>query len=353
MSQIRLVYLLHSANLYGTERMALATAEGLAGEFRPVIMAPPGAALAEASRMGFETRPFVSVRELASGMRPIFARSSEIAVIATGVVHSLCAVAMNRLYGRRMAHLHVVHGGTDERLSYGRKRWLNRSAAVLVAVSCFVKERLLAHGVGEHKVEVIENFLPESRTAHCPGRGVYHSCGVQKALVISRVDPIKRVDLLLSAMEQQPQLAAIEVRVLGTGWDLDSLRTRAAESHPNVTFAGFVSDVERELSQTDLLIHLCPNEPFGLAILEAMAAGVAVVVPDRGGAGSLVEDEVSGFRFRADDPAALADRLLAIKAACPSQLNGVAENGRALLRGRFSPAARIDDYRALLYRGLA
>ena len=353
MSRIPLLYILHSGNLYGTERMALATVEGLADEFHPIIVAPAGEALAEAARMGFETRSFASARELAHQIRPEFARSREIAVIATGVAHSLCAVALSLVYRCRLAHLHVVHGGTDERLSYGRKRWLNRSSAVLVAVSSFVKERLIANGASAHKVEVIENFLPLSRSGRCPRRGVYRQAGINRALVISRVDPIKRVDLLLSAMDGEPRLGTLEVRVLGAGWELESLRARAAESHPNVTFAGFVGGVEDELSLADLLIHLCPTEPFGLAILEAMAAGVPVIVPDRGGAGSLVEDGVSGFRFRADDPVALADRLLAVKQAPATQLNRIVAGAASLLGGRFSAAARIGDYRDLLHRGLA
>ena len=42
---IPLVYALHSGNLYGTERMALATLQGLRDRFDPVLLAPPGPAL--------------------------------------------------------------------------------------------------------------------------------------------------------------------------------------------------------------------------------------------------------------------------------------------------------------------
>ena len=353
MSQIPLLYILHSGNLYGTERMALATAEGLADEFRPTIVAPPGAALAEARRMGFDAKAFTSARELTCLLQPVFAESRHIAVIATGLVHSLCAMALACVYRRQMAHLHIVHGGTDERLSYGRKSWLNRSSATLVAVSAFVKRRLLANGVWEDKIQVIENFLPEARTVNCRRRPAYVRSGIRQALVISRIDPIKRVDLLLDAMDLRPELGAMRVRILGTGWHLESLRERALWSHPNVTFAGFVSDVERELAESDLLIHTCPAEPFGLAILEAMAGRIPVVVPDQGGAGSLIEDGVTGFRFRADDSSDLAERLLDINAACACDLNRIVQNGASLLTSRFSPGARVHDYRALLHKGLS
>ena len=43
-----LLYMLHSGKLYGTERMALATADGLRGDFNACFFAPAGEALDEA-----------------------------------------------------------------------------------------------------------------------------------------------------------------------------------------------------------------------------------------------------------------------------------------------------------------
>jgi glycosyltransferase involved in cell wall biosynthesis len=353
MSQTPLLYMLHSGNLYGTERMALATADGLRDDFRPVMFAPAGPALTEAARLGFEVKAFGSARELANVVSPYFSRSREVAVIATGVMHSFCAMAQSTLHRRRMAHLHVVHGGTEERLSYGRKGWLNRSSARMVAVSSFVKTRLIANGVRADKIEVVENFLSDHDPAQFAHRAPFQQAGMQRALVISRVDPVKRVDLLLDALDQHPSLRSIDIRVLGAGWDLDKLRSRASASHPNVSFAGFVENARQELAQSDLLIHLCPSEPFGLAILEAMAALVPVLVPDQGGAGSLVADGVSGFKFIADDASSLARKLIEVNATSPSDLNRVAANGRELLETRFSTNARVNDYRMLLHKGLS
>ena len=55
-----LVYALHSGNLYGTERMALATIEGLRDDFESVVFASAGPALEEAARLGFQTISFTS-----------------------------------------------------------------------------------------------------------------------------------------------------------------------------------------------------------------------------------------------------------------------------------------------------
>jgi glycosyltransferase involved in cell wall biosynthesis len=106
--------------------------------------------------------------------------------------------------------------------------------------------------------------------------------------------------------------------------------------------------VAAALADSDLLLHLCPVEPFGLAILEAMAAGLPVLVPDAGGAAGLVEPGVSGFHFRADDPDDLA-RVLASLAAAPAQrLNAVIARADARLRSHYSDRAGLDRYFKLL-----
>jgi glycosyltransferase involved in cell wall biosynthesis len=347
--RVPLLYVLHSGNLYGTERMALATAAGVADQFAVTMFAPPGPALGAAAAMGFGAVPFGGAGEVAMKLMPYFARHRRLAFIATGVVHSLACVMWRGLWRRRVAHLHVVHGGTDERDSYGRKRRLNHLGVVFVAVSRFVRERLLAHGVGAAAIRVIENFLPDAQTAAAPRRAPFCRPGVRRLLVVSRLDPIKRVDLLFDAFDREPALRGLSVEVLGSGYDIEKLRARAAASRPEIRIEGFQSDVDRRLAAADLLVHLCPAEPFGLAILEAMAAGVPALVPDRGGAGDLVRDGVDGFRFRADDAAALAARLLELRRADPEHLNRVAQGGRRALATRFSPAARVADYRALLH----
>ena len=342
----RLLYVLHSGNLYGTERIALATLESLGTDVDPLLCAPPGPVLAESQRRGVPSIAFTSPRDLALLLR----RAASFA--ATAVTHSLLFVALNALYRRHGVHIHMVHGGTDERDSYGRKKVLNPTGVRFVAVSDSVRERLMANGVRADRITVIENFLDFDDVASRPKRPSFTIAGVRRILVVSRVDPIKRVDLLLDALDRHAGPRSLEFRVLGTGWDLDALRERARATHPNVAFAGFSDDVPGELARSDLLLHLCPVEPFGLAILEAMAAGIPVLVPDSGGAGSLVEEGVSGLRFRADDADDLARRLATLQTADAQTLNRLVAGGDRQLSTRFSAAARIADYRRL-FKGVA
>jgi glycosyltransferase involved in cell wall biosynthesis len=343
----RLLYVLHSGNLYGTERMALVTLEGLGDAVSPMLCAPAGPVLAESQRRGIPSVQFDGAKGLAAILRRELATHRAVSFAATAVTHSLLFVALNGWYRRPGVHIHMVHGGTDERDSYGRKRLLNHTGVQFVAVSGYVRERLIAHRVKPSRIQVIENFLGPDDVAGRVRRPPFEADGVRQILVVSRVDPIKRVDLLLDCLDGHPELRALEFRILGTGWDLDVLRERARTAHPNVTFVGFSDDVPRELARADLLLHLCPVEPFGLAILEAMASGVPVLVPDQGGAGSLIADGIDGMRFRANDAVDLARALSAARRAAPEQLNALVAAADRQLATRFSAAARIADYRRL------
>jgi len=216
-----------------------------------------------------------------------------------------------------------------------------------VAVSAYVQERLIANGVKPGQITVVGNFLPDRRIQEAPRHPPFVEDGIRKVIVVSRVDPIKRVDLLLDAMDRHPELRDLPVKVFGTGWDLDLLRSRASESHPNVAFEGFSADVANELAASDLLLHLCPVEPFGLAILESMAAAVPVLVPNQGGAEGLVKTGVSGFHFHADDADDLAAALLRIRQMQAETLNGIAAAASQRLRDNYSSSACLANYRNL------
>jgi glycosyltransferase involved in cell wall biosynthesis len=351
-SRPALLYALHSGNLYGTERMALATLEGLMDEFDPIVFAPPGAALEEAQRRGIPGFAFRNPLQFALRLRPWLARYEHVAFAATGVVHSAIFIALNLLYQRAAQHMHLVHGGPNERDSYGRKKALNHTNVTFIAVSDYARERLMAHQVRSGQIRVVENFLPQAQVEAAPRRPAFADRGIQNVVLVTRVDPSKRVDLVLDALDLAPELASLRIRVLG-GCAGDDLVGRAARHHPNMTFDGFSDRVPEALAQSDLLIHTCPSESFGLVILEAMAAGIPVLVPDQGGAAALVEPGISGQHFRANDARSLADALKQLMQATPDTLNQLVAAADRRLNARYSSRRGIEEYRALFQSSAA
>lgn len=341
------LYVLHSSQLYGTERMALATAQGLADEFETIFIGPPGPGLVEAERLGFQTRQYRTSKDLALVLRPLLKQYPSLTFVGTGPRYHLVCIALNVFYRRRIKHIQVLHGGSGIDKDYARKKMLNLFDITFVVVSQWSKERLIEFGV-RNRIEVIGNFLIPAQLAAMPKRPVYEQSGVRHAVVVSRVDPDKRVDLLLDALDRRPgDLQDISFRVLGVGRDINALRERARQTHPNVQFAGFSANVAAELAAADLLVHTCPIETFGLAVLEAMAARVAALVPDKGGTATLIDDGVNGFTFRADDPDHLARRLVELKLAPAQLLNRMVGNAYAKVDAEFSADAALKRYREL------
>jgi glycosyltransferase involved in cell wall biosynthesis len=102
-------------------------------------------------------------------------------------------------------------------------------------------------------------------------------------------------------------------------------------------------------------VYVCASvkEEFGLALLEAMAAGLMVVAPDAGGPATYVEDGVTGRLTRTWDPDGLAAAVsTALDASLAETSPDRAARSRAVVAERFTVAAMA---RALtgVYTGVA
>jgi len=343
-----LIYAVHSGNLFGTERMALETLEGFRGEYHPVLLCPDGALAEEARGRELEVMLYGGFWSLAGAMARLLWRCRRVVFMSTSLKHAACLAGLNCLFRRQAAHLHLVHGGAEERDSYGRKKYLNRLRLLLVAVSPFVADKLKAYGVAPQKVRIAGNFLTEGTRSAIRRGGPLASGSRLRGLVISRLIPAKRVDLLLTTLETYPDLAAFSFDIFGLGGQHDYLRQWAARAGLNVRLPGFSGDLNQRLGDYDFLVHLCPEEPFGLAILEAMAADLPVLVPDSGGVTYVVRHGETGFLFEAGNPVSLAQGLRDLRDLPEPELRALLARATEDLQTRFSSVRQIARYRELI-----
>ena len=94
-------------------------------------------------------------------------------------------------------------------------------------------------------------------------------------------------------------------------------------------------DVAAVLAALDVLVCPSDHEPFGMVVLEALAAGRPVVASDSGGPSEILEDGTSGLLFRTGDPEALAAALLRVLDDS-SLARSLAESGRLRVRDAFT-----------------
>jgi len=334
--------------MYGTERMALATALGLADDFEVIFLGPNGPAMEEARKLGFETRRFQTTVQLAKQLWAILRQFKSFTYVSTLPRYSAMCMALNVLFFRDIRHIQMIHGGGNDQKDYASLRRFNPFRMTVVTVSDYCKEQLVDLGVRSDHIEVVGNFLTRQQEASMPRRLSYERDGIRNVAIVSRIDPPKRVDLLLDALDKRgEELKDVKFRIFSWGPDLDRLKERAAAKYPNVEFVGYVDNVAAELAKSDLLVHTCPVEAFGLAVLEAMTVNLPALVPDHGGTAMLVNDGETGWTFHSDDANDLAAKLVQLKNAPARLLNKIALSARQSCEGRFSAESSLAKYRQL------
>jgi phosphatidylinositol alpha-mannosyltransferase len=138
--------------------------------------------------------------------------------------------------------------------------------------------------------------------------------GKVNILFVGRLEPRKGAMYLLEAYaalkERYPETRLI---VIGLGPLLGRLRRAVQSRHlADVFFAGRVSDAEKARFYKTADIFCAPStgrESFGIVLLEAMAAGCAVVASDIHGYKRVVQRNVSGLLVEPRDPGAICTAL--------------------------------------------
>ena len=108
-------------------------------------------------------------------------------------------------------------------------------------------------------------------------------------LYVGRLVPEKNLALLFGTLAHLGSTETLNYRliVVGDGIERSRWETYAAKRTPDRTrFLGHIKerDVLADLyANADVFVHPNPREPFGIAPLEAMASGLPLVAPDRGG----------------------------------------------------------------------
>jgi glycosyltransferase involved in cell wall biosynthesis len=99
--------------------------------------------------------------------------------------------------------------------------------------------------------------------------------------------------------------------------------------------SGFVSDIPTFLSQVDIFVLPSLFEGLGVSVLEAMAAGKAVIASRVGGLPELVIDSVTGLLVAPRDIEGLAQAISTL-AGDRSLIRAMGEKGRARLNEKFT-----------------
>lgn len=163
--------------------------------------------------------------------------------------------------------------------------------------------------------------------------------------VASRLVPVKGLTYLLRALALlRRELPHVRVEVAGSGTGAEQLQHEAGVLglRDAVAFVGWQRDIWPWLARWDVFVQPSLDEGFGMAALEAMAAGLPVVATRVGGLPELVEDGCTGYLVPPADPPALAARLHDL-ASNADRRDAMGLAARTRVRERFSAERMTAD----------
>jgi glycosyltransferase involved in cell wall biosynthesis len=208
-------------------------------------------------------------------------------------------------------------------------KWIGPRLAREIAVSDFVARHLerppdavIHNGVAPQKLL----WRPENRVV----------------LVLQRLEPEKDTATALRAWQLSDLASAgWRLRVVGDGAERRPLEQLVADERiEGVDFAGRTSDVASEFARAGILLSPGPVEGFGLAVVEAMAAGVPVVGSAAGGHFETVGELPKARLFAPGDLLAAAEALRSLRA---DDLRAeLSVSGRALAERLFTITRHVD-----------
>jgi glycosyltransferase involved in cell wall biosynthesis len=273
-------------------------------------------------------------------------RQNEIDIVHAHVArdYPLAASVARRAGARLVLTRHVLFP-----LNRIHKLILRRTSRV-IAVSESVAQGLRAQGIFDPKIVVcIHNGIDVDRFAKRAEHRSPAGDRPRRVGMIGHLAPIKgQEDFIRAAAVVCSSLDDVEFIIAGedksgSGDNRRQLERLIAELglSQRISLVGWVDDVATLLSTFDLCVSPSRSEPFGLSIVEAMAAGVPVIATRSEGAREIIDDGQTGRLVPIGDADALANVIVQMLSD-PKEGEGLSKNAQRVARERFSLGRMVE-----------
>ncbi|HXG51585.1 MAG TPA: glycosyltransferase family 4 protein [candidate division Zixibacteria bacterium] len=241
-------------------------------------------------------------------------------------------------------------GRARERYEWPLKALLNASDLVVANSEAFRRDFLSLFPQFDKKTITIHNGVDIetfSRPCEEPAKN-----GRRYLLSVAMHNEKKGLDVLISAFaEIATHDAALELVLVGDGHLRPKLEAlaRSLKVQDRVKFLGRrgQSDVVRLLKGCEVFVHPAVAEPFGIAILEALACQKPVVASNTGGIPEIIRNGQNGVLVEPRNPKALAAAISTVLSDGALR-DELAANGYATVRQFFRHTATGQRYESAL-----
>ena len=198
--------------------------------------------------------------------------------------------------------------------------WFQRLGVLAVPCTQAIVNSLQPLPVGLRLGPVIPNGCDVQAIAQraAAARARRPSGDARRVLMVARLDPIKDQATLLRAFAAVRQ-PGWQLQLVGEGPDRPRLEALAAELglDPAQVFLGRRNDIPELLGQADLFaFSTTAAEGFGIALIEAMAAGLPILASDVPACREVLKEGAAGQLLPAGDGEAWAQRLVELMGSC-------------------------------------
>lgn len=231
--------------------------------------------------------------------------------------------------------------GVMSRISH---QWLNRATDHVIAISEAAKSAMLQRQeISPRKISVVYHGIPSPDLTQLSPRQTARSewkipASHTLVVCVARLEPEKDIETLLLAMKAlSRQPPHIFCAILGEGSQQFRLMRHIHRLGltQSVALLGFQSDPLSIVNAADIFVLPSLSEPFGLAILEAMALGKPVIATQSGGPLEIVNHQTTGLLVPPSDPQALAKAISSL-AKNPEMACDLGRNGATRFRENFT-----------------
>lgn len=241
--------------------------------------------------------------------------------------------------------------------------WLSRFkysslCDTIIAISDAVRESLLNGGVDSARIVRVRSAVDAESYQAERKPGLRNELGIlENSIVIGIIAQLierKGHKYLLDAMsvvvKKHPNAVLL---ILGEGQTKSKIENQSKELgiSDNVILAGFRNDIPAVLREIDILVHPARMEGLGIAILQAMSAGIPVIASEVGGIPEAVKDGVNGILIPPMDSVAIQNALIRLLDDPALRLKMGAE-GKRIVEEEFSVDCMVEGvlsvYRTLL-----
>lgn len=188
-----------------------------------------------------------------------------------------------------------------------RRRFVERFDALLT-YSMLGADEYASLGFQRERIFAAPNAVSPRPVHPNPERPLTFEMGKPVVLFVGRLQPRKRVDLLMRACAELPARLQPELRVVGDGPQFSELKTLAESVYQPARFFGAQhdEDLERHFREADLFV--LPGTG-GLAVQQAMSFGLPVMVGVADGTQVDLVREKNGWILKDDSVKGLANVL--------------------------------------------